>query len=70
MGRVGEKKFIISSNWWRKWCDYANFGEAMDIGTFVNFNNLNNIEIDSEKHSLLCVYEKPGIIDNEYYFLE
>lgn len=27
LGIVGEKKYLISSQWWRKWCDYANFGE-------------------------------------------
>lgn len=40
IGFAGEKKFVISSQWWRKWCDYANFGETMELGTFVNFNNL------------------------------
>lgn len=29
IGLIGEKKFIINASWWRKWCDYANFGEYM-----------------------------------------
>ncbi|CDW81945.1 ubiquitin carboxyl-terminal hydrolase [Stylonychia lemnae] len=29
-GKVGERKYLISSMWWRQWCDFANFGEAMD----------------------------------------
>ena len=43
MGKIGEKKYIITSHWWRKWCDYANFGEAMEMEDFVNFNNMSSI---------------------------
>lgn len=24
-GKIGDKKYIISANWWRQWCDYVNF---------------------------------------------
>ena len=24
-GRPGDKRFLVNSVWWRKWCDYVNF---------------------------------------------
>ena len=24
-GRPGEKRFLVNSVWWRKWCDFVNF---------------------------------------------
>ena len=24
-GKPGEKRFLVNSVWWRKWCDYVNF---------------------------------------------
>jgi hypothetical protein len=26
-GYFGEKKYLVSASWWRKWSDFANFGE-------------------------------------------
>ncbi len=31
-GKIGEKKYLISANWWREWCDYVNF----DAGVATN----------------------------------
>ena len=28
-----EKKYLVSSSWWRKWCDYTNF---IDMEVFDN----------------------------------
>ena len=43
IGDIGEKKFIISAQWWRKWCDYANFGEYIMEST-VDKNGNNNFD--------------------------
>ena len=24
-GRIGDKKYLVSSQWWSQWCDYVNF---------------------------------------------
>ncbi len=38
VGYIGEKKYIISAQWWHKWCDYANFGEIMESTTNIHQN--------------------------------
>lgn len=42
-GFPNERKFILESKWWRKWCDYTGF-EAIDNEVNLNsdkeFNNL------------------------------
>ena len=29
-GGVGDKRYLIAAQWWRKWCDYVNFEAASD----------------------------------------
>eukprot|EP00347_Sterkiella_histriomuscorum_P022613 403337823 len=26
-GKVGDKKYLVSSSWWRQWCDFVNFDQ-------------------------------------------
>jgi hypothetical protein len=49
-GVVGEKKYLISANWWREWCDYVNFdqhlgadGEEIDYRNSPDFQLNNNM---------------------------
>ena len=30
-GKVGDKKYLISAQWWREWCDYVNFDMSLDL---------------------------------------
>jgi len=30
-GKPGEKKYLISSNWWRVWSDFVNLGEGTNL---------------------------------------
>jgi hypothetical protein len=53
--KVGERRYLISSKWWRKWCDYANFGENIEDAKVVNTD---------ESHSKINFYEKPSKITN------
>lgn len=27
-GNIGEKKYLVSALWWRKWCDYVDFDQG------------------------------------------
>ncbi len=54
--KVGDKRYLISAKWWRKWCDYANFGiNVEEDGKFVNLD---------DSHSKNNFYEKPSQITN------
>lgn len=35
LGQISEKKFIIHASWWRKWCDYVNFSDFMELGSTI-----------------------------------
>jgi len=30
-GRPGDKKYLISANWWREWCDYVDFDIQSEV---------------------------------------
>jgi hypothetical protein len=30
-GRLGDKKYLISAQWWREWCDFVNFDAQTDV---------------------------------------
>ena len=46
LGLIGEKKFIVHAGWWRKWCDFANFGETMELN---NTNYESTAKVDDEE---------------------
>jgi len=82
IGDVGEKKFIVSAGWWRKWCDFANFGDMMNVNTtgmmdshitFEDFEALTK-EADrsnsNSKRRPFSVYESPGMITNKELLLD
>ena len=54
--KVGDKRYLISAAWWRKWCDYANFGE-------VNTSEDKILKTD-ESHYKINFYDKPSMITN------
>jgi hypothetical protein len=49
---AGSKRFIVSANWWRKWCDYVNFSK-------------DSVILD-ESFTNISFYEKPSLIENRY----
>ncbi|CAI2359935.1 unnamed protein product [Moneuplotes crassus] len=42
-----EKKYLISSSWWRKWCDYTNFDEV-EIYSFTGQPSSVRMNIESQ----------------------
>lgn len=69
VGIVGERKYIISAQWWRMWCDYANFGDKSTVNDSIYSNSHHNRPatpaVNIETRQLFSVYEKPSIISNE-----
>jgi len=41
-GKPGEKRFLVSATWWRKWCDFANFQGSQGAVASNHQNDLGN----------------------------
>ena len=70
LGVIGEKKYLISSKWWRKWCDYTNYGNYLVPDTQMSRTNTEDgpqltDHLESKQVSPFSVYEPPGIISNQ-----
>ena len=67
LGYVGEKKYLISAQWWRKWCDFANFGEntvANDshCSSQANLHNLSNHSSETlQKSNYLTISKSTNV---------
>jgi hypothetical protein len=48
LGELGEKKFVINAQWWRKWCDYTNFSDAMN-NTYTE-STISQHQVDDPDH--------------------
>ena len=56
-GKLDEKKFLISSQWWRSWCQYVNFDKEEEESSGSNTNR-------HDQPGAKSAYPRPGIITN------
>lgn len=42
-GRPGDKKYLISAQWWREWCDFTNFDAQIETADNIAFKINNNL---------------------------
>lgn len=48
---LGEKRYILIANWWRKWCDYVNFKQRP--------NSTLSSEASMAQEDFVTFYDKP-----------
>lgn len=60
---VGQKRYIINSVWWRRWCDYVNLNDDIDDPNYLILNSVTSLTTE-EKQANIFIYEKPGMINN------
>jgi len=53
---------LISAQWWRKWCDYANFCAENNV---YSVQSSANRDANPNETPSFTVYEKPSLIINE-----
>jgi len=78
-GKQKDRKYLIPANWWRKWCDYVNFGEAQNTegdtsGNEQPMSDVCSLPLRLEdqrrrvKKQAMQLYESPGRIENWYFY--